>query len=340
MKLGKIRILAIVIAIVIIVFVLSDMNKYEEMDNQKIEDGQLIFRMAESRCAEHPTTIASKKFTELVEERTDGKVKIILYNSSELGNETNILEQIEFGGIDFARVSTLYMSDYLGEVDVLLLPNIFNSQEHMDKALSNEVGIELIEKLKIEKINILSWYRGSARGIYSNDTMIDDLEGKKIRVPECQIKMDEISMFNASPIPAKIEDVYEYIQSGYIQGAEGDLLEYYYNSNYEVAKSFVYTPWAMVPEALVASNTAMKQLTPIQQQIIIEAAKESMDFEKKQIEEKEKEVIKELTKSGVDFIDIDDNKEKRYIDCLNRLYEYYDNNYWVFIKSIKEVGEK
>ncbi|WP_281814321.1 TRAP transporter substrate-binding protein DctP [Vallitalea longa] len=328
--------IAIIICFCLIFMYINYARFFNKGNNTLVDNRQLIFRLAESRCSKHPSVKATQKFIDLVKERTNGEIEIIKFDSSDLGNETNIAEQIEFGGIDFARVSTLYLSNYVDEINMFFLPNIFKDRNDIELLLDGEMGSLFTERLKNEKINLLAWYEGSRRGIYTNTSMIY-LEGLKIGVPENETKMNEMISLSFSPIPVKVEDIYNYIKSGYIQGAENDLLEYYYNNNYEVAKYFYFMSCSYAPEALIASNTAIKQLTPEQQKIISEAAKDSAVYEKEEIIETETKVIEELKKAGINFVEYD--HIEKFNEAFEKLYVPFRDKYVNLLNEITRIGE-
>jgi TRAP-type C4-dicarboxylate transport system substrate-binding protein len=258
--------------------------------------------MAVNGNEEYPSRKAAEFFVNLVEQQTKGKVKIFLYNEDEFGYEKNITEQIEYGGIDFAIVSSLYLVNYVDRMEELLAPNVFKDVDDMMDVLNNDpIESQLKESFKNEKINILAWYQGSSRGISHKVASIDDLIGKKVRVPESQLMINKMSSSSFLPVPVNIGEVNNYLKSNYIDAAEEELLEYYYHSTNKVAKNFTFTPWVMLPEVIISSNTAIKQLTMEQQKIISEAAKESVKFERLQIQIAEKKVIKELKEKDIIF---------------------------------------
>lgn len=268
----------------------------------EVNENQLIFRMADHRISDYPSNIGVRKFARLVEERTNGDVKILIYDQNALGNETNIVEQIAFGGIDFARVSTLYMQDFAPIMGDLLVPDKFeNEAEMMDNFNEDKVSIAIREGYKSEKINILALYPGAVRGIFHKKETIDALLGGKIGVPESQIKIDEIGALGFLPIPSKSENINSYLKANYIEGAEGDLLDYYFNENYVEAPNFTTLYWSMIPEAIIVSNTAIKKLTTEQQRIIYETANEVAGYITELTKEKEREVRDELVGKGILF---------------------------------------
>lgn len=294
------------VIIISIILICGYSFKTEDKGKVLIENDTLVFRMAVNGHEEHPSTQGAEVFVDLVEKRTNGEVKILLYDENDIGSENNITEQIEFGGIDFAIVSALYLIDYVDRMKDLLSPEVFKDTEDMMNALNNDIiGGELKESFKNEKINILGWYQGSSCGISHEVPSIDELVGKKVRVPERQLMINEISSIRFFPVPAKVEEINNYLKSDYIEAAEEELLEYYYHSTDKIVKYFTFTSWIMLPEAIIASNTAMKQLTVEQQMIIAEAAKESSEFERLQIQATEEKVMKELKEKGVIFHEAD-----------------------------------
>ena len=86
---------------------------------------ELILRYAENQPADYPTTKAALAFAEMVAQRTDGRVKVVVYSGGELGGELSVIEQMQFGGIDFARVSLSQLAGLLENLSVLQLPYLY-----------------------------------------------------------------------------------------------------------------------------------------------------------------------------------------------------------------------
>lgn len=72
---------------------------------------EYVFTYAENQAEDYPTTLGAYRFAELVEERSDGRIKIMVEAAAALGDEKTILEQLQFGGVDFARVSLSPLSE-------------------------------------------------------------------------------------------------------------------------------------------------------------------------------------------------------------------------------------
>ena len=82
---------------------------------------ELVLRYAENQPEDYPTTQAALAFGNLLEEQTGGRVKVAVYSKGELGAEMSVIQQIQFGGIDFARVSLSQLAEYMPALNVLPL---------------------------------------------------------------------------------------------------------------------------------------------------------------------------------------------------------------------------
>ena len=91
---------------------------------------EYVFTYAENQSEDYPTTKGALKFSELVWEKTSGRIKILVKSGSELGSENEVTNQMQYGGIDFARVSIAIISDSIPEMNVLQMPYLYNDSEH------------------------------------------------------------------------------------------------------------------------------------------------------------------------------------------------------------------
>ena len=95
---------------------------------------ELLLRYAENQPADYPTTQAALAFAEMVSQRTDGRVKILVYSDGELGSEPSVVQQMQFGGIDFSRVSLSELANILPGLSILQLPYLYEDAAQMWRA--------------------------------------------------------------------------------------------------------------------------------------------------------------------------------------------------------------
>ena len=97
----------------------------DRIEKPMTRDGQILLRLADNQRADHPTSIACDYFAELVATRTEGRIQIIPYHASRLGDEKSTISQLHYGGIDMVLTSIALLTDYNQELTVLEMPYIY-----------------------------------------------------------------------------------------------------------------------------------------------------------------------------------------------------------------------
>ena len=205
---------------------------------EKLAEPDFVLTYAENQAEDYPTTQGAYKFAELVKERTGGKVEILV-NAG--GDERSVIEQIQFGGIDFARVALSTAAEYIPKLNVLQMPYLYTGADHMWKVLEGPIGDEFLEAFQGSGILALSWYDAGARSFYNAVKPIEkleDIKGMTIRVQESELMSDTVRALGATPVPMVYGEVYSGIQTGKVDGAENNWPSYESAGHYEVAKYF------------------------------------------------------------------------------------------------------
>ena len=89
----------------------------------------VVLRLAETHPADYPTNMGNLRFAELVKERSNGRIIIEVYSGSQLGQERAVIEQVQFGAIDFTRVSVSPLAAFVPVFNALQLPYLYRSEE-------------------------------------------------------------------------------------------------------------------------------------------------------------------------------------------------------------------
>ena len=101
---------------------------------------EFVLTYAENQAEDYPTTQGAYKFAELVNQRTNGKIEIQVNAGGTLGDERSVIEQLMFGGVDFARVSLSPLAEFVPKLNVLQMPYLYTGPEHMWRVLEGKIG--------------------------------------------------------------------------------------------------------------------------------------------------------------------------------------------------------
>ncbi len=305
---------------------------------QRESEPEFILTYAENHPQNYPTTKGALKFAELVAEKTGGKVKIQVKYGEEFGTQKQMVNQMKFGGIDFARVSLSSISDELPQLNVLQLPFLYKDSEHMWKVLDGEIGNQFWELFYQLDLVPMSWYDAGARSFYSAEqpiTTCEDMKGMVIRVQESQMMRDMITMLGGTPVDLAYSEVYSAFETGEIDAAENSWPSYEVSQHYEVANYYTLDEHTRVPEIQLASGKTWKKLPNKYQEIILECAKESAQYERTLWKEKEQLSRKAALEQGCQEIILSEEELRKFQDKVIPLYEKYCSAYMDIIEEIK-----
>lgn len=266
------------------------------------------FRLADNHPDNYPTVLGDKKFAELVEQKSNGRIKINVFPNGQLGDEKSIIEQVQLGAVEFARVSTGPLAEFSKPLGVFSLPYIFDSSEHEWNFLNSDKGKELLKSLEGAKMLGLAYFDSGARHFYTTKPVnnVEELKGHKIRVQQSQINMDLIAALDGNATPMPYGEVFSSLQTGVIDGAENNLPSYVSANHYQVAKNIILDGHQRVPEVVVVSKAIWDKLSDADKKIIQEAAEESVDYQREEWAKMEKDSEAKIKEAGVNIVEVND----------------------------------
>lgn len=257
-------------------------NRADSPANAAVSEQKIVLRLAETHPIDYPTTKGDLEFARLVGERSNGRIRIEVYPNAQLGQEKEAIEQVQFGGIDFTRVSISPLAAFAKQFDALQLPYVFRSSEHEWKVLNGPIGDEMLASLEPAGFIGLSWFESGARNFYNTGRAIkspEDLKGLKIRVQQSDLMVGMVNSLGAIAVPMAYGEVYTGLKTGLIEGAENNWPSYMSTGHYEVAKYYTLDEHTRVPEITIGSKISLGKLSAADRALIMKAAKDSMPYQ-------------------------------------------------------------
>lgn len=300
----------------------------------------LILRYADNQPPEYPTTKAAYRFAQLVQERTGGKVAIKIYADGELGGEKDVLEQIQFGGVDFSRFSLGTLTDLAPSLGVLQLPYLYDDDQHMWRVLDGPIGDQFLCGMTEDGIIGLAWFDAGVRSLYTTFPVrhLEDLAGKRIRVQESSMMSRTISCLQVVTEQIPYSLVYSALQQGKIDGAENNLPSYYSKGHYALAPYFFNDEHFRVPEIIMMSIHAKEKidaLDPSFGDIIRQCAKESALYERELWKEEVEKAKSALLSKGCVITEPSPEEKAKFKTAMAPMYKEYATTYGELILHIQ-----
>ncbi len=306
---------------------------------QKVE---YVLNYAENQAADYPTTLGAYRFAELVEERTDGRIQILVHADAELGTEKETLRQMQYGGIDFARVSLSELAEILPEMNVLQLPYLYRDREHMWRVLDGAIGDRFLAATADARLVGLAWYDAGVRGFYSKEKPIaslEDLRGMRVRVQESKLMAQMVTALGAVPVQMPYGEVYSALELGKVDAAENNWSSYASMKHYEVAPYYTEDAHTRIPEIQLASAHTWEKLTEQDQEVLRACAQESADYERDLWTAWEKEAKEKAVANGAKAVGISEEEKDRFRQAVETVYETYAAGQEELLAQIRQLGE-
>lgn len=267
------------------------------------------FRAADTQNEEYPTVQALRSMGRQVAERSGGRLEIKVFHSRQLGEEKETLEQTRAGAIDLNRTNVALIGNLVPAMNVLALPFLFRSIEHMQKVLDGPIGTEILGSFETYGFVGLTFYDSGARSIYNSVRPIRslaDLRGLRIRVQQSEQMSEMMRALGAIPVELPYGQVLTGLATRLIDGAENNWPSFVTTDHYKHAGHYTLTEHTMSPEVLVMSLKAWETLSPDDRRIFREEARRSSQFMRERWRELEEQSRKEAEAAGVVIVtDID-----------------------------------
>jgi len=266
------------------------------------------WQLAETHVQDYPTTQADIWFADEVRERTDGRIDIDVFPDSQLGEEADVLEQVQLGAIEMTRTSASPISEFVEDWGVFSLPYIFDDADHLWDYLLGDHGDEMLEGLTEAGFVGLAYYDSGARNFYTTDVPVEepsDLEGLNIRVQPGSVPADMVEAMGGSPVVMDFGEVYSGLETGVIDGAENNEPSYVSTGHYEVAPFYTLDGHTRVPEVLLIAEDVWNSLSAEDQELLREVARESIDIQRDLWDAEVEESFQVAQEAGNEIIEVD-----------------------------------
>src|SRR5215468_8589318 len=263
------------------------------------------FRAADIQEENYPTVLALRHMDQLVTQRTGGRHRIRVFHSRQLGEESQTIEQTRVGAIDMNRINVGAMGNMAPILNVLALPFLFRSVDHLYKVVDGPIGDEILDELESSGLIGLTFYDSGARSIYTTTRpvhVIDDLSGLRLRVQQSDLMDRMIKSLGAEPVGLAYGQVLTALQTKLVDGAENNWPSFVSAGHYKVARHYTVTQHTMSPEVLIMSLRAWADLSAEDRMIFHEAARQSSQYMREQWLDWERRSERQAIESGVSVI--------------------------------------
>ncbi|MGD9941081.1 MAG: TRAP transporter substrate-binding protein DctP [Clostridia bacterium] len=273
-----------------------------------------------------PYALAAVKFAELVKAGTNGEVTVEIFPNSQLGSSRDLIEGLQLGSVDITLTTAAVLANFIPKSQVIELPFMFKSKEHVYKVVDGPLAAKIYEGAEAKKLKVISTWENGFRNITNNVRPIAtpaDMKGIKIRVMENQMYIDMFNAVGANSMPMARGELFTALQQKTVDAQENPMGQIYSGRFYEVQKYLSLTGHTYSPECVVFSLDAWNKISKKNQDVILKAAAEARDFNRKLSAEKDDEFVKLVQEKGMVVTTLSPAQIAEFQKLMSPVWEKY-----------------
>jgi tripartite ATP-independent transporter DctP family solute receptor len=334
------KIIALLMVLVLSISLVACSGNSKEANNTAAQGEEKTYKIkvANWHATDHPINLGMNKFKELVEQKSEGKIKVEIYPNSQLGPEDTYIDSVKKGNVEMGITGTLMGRDVpminLGE-----MPFLFDGWDHAKKVFMGPLGEEITNGLT-EKAGVrnLAWMADGFRITTSNFELssFDKLKGMRLRIPNTPVYVEMAKAFGANPVTMPFSEVFTGLEQKVIDGQENPYATVRSSKFYEVQKFALDSKHMFSPRLFIINENFYNSLPAEYQKIVADAAKEAAEYQWQVSIDAEKGDMEFLESQGVKITIPDENFKKQLLDSQQSVFEWFYNEY----PGSKELAEK
>lgn len=257
----------------------------------------------------HPQTLGARKFAELADKKSNGRIKITVFSGAQLGSDQQMQGALRGGTQELAVPSTATLANLVKEFGVIGLPFSFSSEKQADAVLDGPFGQSLLARLPEKDLIGLAFWENGFRNFTNSKrpiTKADDLSGLKVRTMQNNLYIDLFNGLGANAVPMPVNELFTALETRAVDAQENPFTVVHAQKFYDVQKYLSTTGHAYDALVLIAGKKFWDGLKPEDRTVLQQAAAEATVYQRQTSRELNAKLRAELVKLGMQVNDVPD----------------------------------
>ena len=251
--------------------------------------------------------MSADEFAKRANAKLGGKAKVLVFGSSQLGGDKEMLQKLKLGTLDMALPSTV-MSSEVDLFGIFEMPYLVKDRAHMQRIEKEIFWPSLAPAAEKKGVKVLAVWENGYRNITNNKRPIRvpaDLDGIKLRTPKGKWRVKMFQAYGANPSPMALSEVFVALQTGVMDGQENPLIQIYSQKFQEVQKYLSMSGHVYTPGYLVTGKKQWDALPADVRKILEETARETQAFVYSTAERFDNELVGKMKAAGMQVNEVD-----------------------------------
>ena len=266
---------------------------------------------------------AAKVFAKAVEKASGGKMTVRAIGAAALGPDTQMQQALVGGAQEMMVGSTATLVGITKEMALWDTPFLISNAKEADILLDGPIGEKIKDKLQEKGLVGLVYWENGFRNLTNSKrpvTKVEDLDGIKLRVMQNNVFLNSFKTLGANAIPMAFSELFGALETNTVDGQENPFNTILSSKFYEVQKYLTVTNHVYSPWIVLVSKKWWDQLSKPEQKVLMDAAKTSRDYERKDTRDEASKAIADLKAKGMLVNELSPLEADRMRNKLTRVY--------------------
>lgn len=333
----KKKLISLLAAILCLCMLTACGNKAEKDDSQTVDSGEtgtpeVTLEFGHIQNPGHALAIAPEEFKALVEEKSEGRVAVTIYPSSQLGSAREMMEQVTMGTLDMTCCDTADWAAALSvpQLAVFNMPFLTKDLATQAELIRTIVAEEVPKMLEGTDVRLLMTYSNGIRQPLLKKgpiNSLDDIKGLKMRTAETPLYVNLWNCLGASTVTSAWSEAYTILQSGVADAVEADVTGLVNQNLQEQGRYLSKIGHLGAIYCVLINEDKWNSIPADLQEIIQECALESQETQLTNRQASDDAAEKVMEDAGVIINEVSSEERNRMKDACQPIYDEYEKNY-------------
>jgi TRAP-type transport system periplasmic protein len=266
--------------------------------------------------------LSAEEWAKRVNAALGDQAAVTVFGSSQLGSDTEMLQKLKLGTLDFSQPSTV-MSSVVPQFGLFDMPYLVKDRAHADCIAKEIVWPDLAPLMEEQGFKLIGVWENGFRQITNNVRPIDtpeDLQDLKLRTPSGVWRVKMFQAYGANPTPMEFSELFVALQTGVVDGQENPYANITSAKFHEVQKYLSVTNHVYTPSFPVASLRRWESWPPEVQDAILQAGQEVQGWTYETAEQLDTELRQQLIDGGMELNEAD---REAFVAASKPVYEQF-----------------
>lgn len=280
---------------------------------------------------------------EQVEKRTKGRIDGRVFPASQLGNNVQMIEQLQLGTLEATTGAVAFLSGAYAPVTIFDLPFFFPDDADLVRKVLKEgrAARWLLDDMARVGLKGLAFHMTGYKQFTANKviTRLEDMKGIKFRAMASPILLAQFKALGANAIPIPFAETYSALQTGVAEGQENPYWAIYKMKFYEVQEYLSVSNHGVIIIYTLVSKKWWDKLPSDLQKTLAEVFREAEKVTWERSQEIDQEAVKAMQAAGLKFLKISPNERGRFRNATQTVKNVYINHIGENGKKLVEMLE-